>query len=330
MKDIPSSFVPTMMSQINQAFNNTTRETYNPDAIMEAFNGVLAKVPELANSLPDKVNAWGEPQDRYWQDTNNPFNVFVNPAFVTQYIPRPEAEMLMELQRATGETSMLPRVASRTMTIDGVTYQLTEKEYTDYQGLMGQKVREAFGNLAQNQAFRNQPAAEQVEMLAGLLTRLNAQAKEELRLRASIAEPGSGAFLALDPLKGTKGERVTEQNVNDYARDKPLLDAYEGLAEKLDAAYPAYAKAAQQRDALTGADRDKFENSNLVWKARQKALEREREKLKRDPATANALNRWKGEGKPIDPNRTVDPRYQPLIDRAKQIAEQYKAAGVGR
>lgn len=325
-KDIPSSFVPTFMSQVNQALNNTTKETYNPDAVQEALGTTIAKIPILANSLPDRMNMWGEPQDRYWQDTNNPFNVFVNPAFITQYIPRPEAEMLMELQRATGETSQFPRVAPKVMTYDGVTYQLSPKEYTEYQGVLGQKVRTAFGALAVNEAFRQGSADDQVELLTGLITRLNSQAKEELRLRATITPSDSGYFASLNPLKATKGEAVTEKNIDDYARDKPLIDRYEGVAAAMDAKMPAYAEAKALHDRLSGPERQLFERTNVTWWVRERILEMEREKLRRDPKIAAALNRWAGIGRPPatpQPAPTGPSPYQDVIDRANAAAQRY-------
>ena len=266
----PASFVPTLLSQINQAMDNTSRQTYDPETWDVMMNSILAKVPVLAASLPPQVDAWGEDADRYHQDTNNPFNVFVNPAFVSQYFPNAEAEMLLEIARATGEVQHLPRVASKSLTVSdkGITktYALTAEEYEFYQRTMGTKTRELFSRLAVNENFRNAPAEEQYDHLKEILGHVGSEARAELR--ANFSEEGGGVSPLPAPTKTTVS-RDPEQEALRFEMER-LVEEYKGIPKKVEEELPAYRIMLQRhREATARGDVQGVADieSDLIWKA---------------------------------------------------------------
>lgn len=98
----PAAFVPTLLSQINQWADNTDREKWDPVFSQRIINNVLAKLPVMSAWLPPR-SYMGETAERYAQGGNSFFNVFFNPSFAARYMPKPEAELMMNLYRSTGE-----------------------------------------------------------------------------------------------------------------------------------------------------------------------------------------------------------------------------------
>lgn len=237
LKDAPASFVPTLLNQLNQVFDNTMRDTYDPDAIKEALNGVLAKVPVLANSLPAQVDVWGNDRDRYHSDGNNLFNVFVNPSFMSQYFPQPEAEMLLALQQATGETSHFPRDLKPqiTMTEGGktTTYNLTPLQAQAYQREMGERTRTAFAALAASEQFRSGTDEEQIDLLSKVIVRVNAEAKDVIRQQAQEVGGSVTPLPPPEPKKASSQETLSSANAVEYARYEQLFKEYDAIPAKL-------------------------------------------------------------------------------------------------
>jgi len=135
---IPQSFVPTILNQINQYTDNASRETYSPDLIQASFNQFAAKVPLLAQTLPQRVDVLGRPKERFPNSSNTFFNVFFNPAFVDTIKEDPSLKEVIELYEQTGEKGQFPRVVDKTVTINGEKRFLSTQEILDYQRELGQ------------------------------------------------------------------------------------------------------------------------------------------------------------------------------------------------
>lgn len=177
---IPASVTPTFLSQLNQVLDNTTRETYDPSVWQEGLNYALAKIPVLSNVLPPRSDTWGDEAERFQNNSNNVWNVFFNPAFTSQYLPEPEAKMVMDLYENTGEKVQFPRIVPKKITVDGVSKQLTRDEYVAYQKAMGQKTREIFTLVSQSPEFAAMDEEGRVKYLQKILTELNSEVKEEI------------------------------------------------------------------------------------------------------------------------------------------------------
>ena len=212
--------------------------------------------------------------------------------------------MLLELQRTTGETSMIPRLVSKTLTADGVTYQLSPQEYIEYQRILGENTREAFGNLAGNPEFRQADPDAQVEYLSKVLTELNRQAKEELRSRGALIEGQVSTFGILKPSPGkTKGEQVTSKNVAENFRDQKFLDRYDNAREEYLNDYPQLKTMVEREKQLaksgatiaTNPEFSAIHKSN-PWTIYTAAVERKKVLLRADSKTGvdAALRRWRG------------------------------------
>lgn len=165
----PASFVPTLLYQIRQLADNVQRNTYNPSPLYTAWNLVQNKIPFLSKKLPASITPTGEEQLLYADGKNTLVNVFLNPAFVSTYRGDAAADMLLGLYQKYGDNQIFPRVVSKTVQLDGKTYQLSGKQISDYQEYIGKIAADALKNVA-----------------SGAIDEYNDQAKMEL-LRSTFS-----------------------------------------------------------------------------------------------------------------------------------------------
>jgi len=145
LKGVPASFMPTILKQVAQLTDNTTRSTYDPNLKQQALNQVKAKIPGLSNTLQPKLNSLGNEQKAY---ENNSFgNVFLNPAFNTTYNPKQEAQLPIDIYNNTGNTTSMPRQTPNYIMYNGQKLKLTAQENTDYQKNVGQQTAKAISLL---------------------------------------------------------------------------------------------------------------------------------------------------------------------------------------
>ena len=329
----PATLVPSIAAAVARMSDTSVRETYSPDDAVQSMNYIISRIPGMAASLPVKRDVFGEPVKR----ANDPWNVLLNPANSGEYFPRPEVEMLVELRKASEQaTEAMPTQVPKSIVVKGangkpVEVTLSAKEWIDYQQVYGALVNRTYANLAENQAFRNSPVEEQIKTLSSISTALKLEATEELRKRSS--EVGGGvttAFSLTDPAKGKEGQRVTAENAEQWAKDRPLLEKVDKAAAHIDEQTKAFAEVKAQWDALSGKDRDEFERKSKVWQLREKTVEKYRDGLKKDKETRDALFRWRGEGAPPKATATLgpaaptlSPSMQKAVEDARRLADRY-------
>jgi hypothetical protein len=136
---LPSSFAPTLGNQVNQLMDNSSRNTYDPSLLQKSMNQATRKIPGLSQSLPQSYTTMGEPRETFQDRSNNFLNVFFNPAFVNRYNPSPEAQFVIDFINQTGDTSVAPRYAPKTITLDGEKITLTGEQYVFLQRRMGEE-----------------------------------------------------------------------------------------------------------------------------------------------------------------------------------------------
>jgi hypothetical protein len=144
---LPASFVPTAFNQLRQITDNTSRNTFDPSKLQTYMNRAINKVPGGASKLPPAYDTLGNQKEAFKDQSNTLFNVFLNPAFVNQYKPSPEAKMVLDVINTTGDTSAAPRMAQKYLIIDGKRYNLTSQQYSDYQKRLGSEVRNQLQSL---------------------------------------------------------------------------------------------------------------------------------------------------------------------------------------
>lgn len=180
---IPASFVPTILNQVRQLVDNTARNTKDPDYTKEIYNKAVMRIPGLSATLEPKVTVLGKDKEMYQMGSNNPFNVFLNPAFVTRYKPDPVSRMVLEVWEMSGQTVQFPRVAQGKIKLGSDApepLELTPEQYTEFQRYIGNKTDVLFSILAENDGFMALDDETKAKKLQGFLTDINTAAKIEV------------------------------------------------------------------------------------------------------------------------------------------------------
>jgi hypothetical protein len=152
LKQIPGMFAPSTVARINQAFDPAIRETYSPSFMENTLNPSRAKIPGLANDLPQRVDTLGQPQTRL----NSFFDTFLSPSQRSQFKPSAEAKLVMDLLSETGDERVAPRAVPKYITgTDPQTRKtkrvdLTGEQLVKYQTIVGQETAKRLGRINSN------------------------------------------------------------------------------------------------------------------------------------------------------------------------------------
>lgn len=180
-QSLPASFTPALGNQLNQFFDNTKRETYDPSYVTQGKNLVMARIPGLSNNLPARPEVLGGgPSEVYQGNSNNIFNVFFNPGFVSEYTVNEDSRLVMDIFHAAGKTEQFPRLVGKTIEVNGKPKELTQEEYVNLQGFVGQKTSEVFNTMANSPEFMSLTDDEKSKLMANALSDIGKEAKYRL------------------------------------------------------------------------------------------------------------------------------------------------------
>lgn len=180
VKGLPSSFTPTILGQANQLIDNTTRNTKASNPVIESINQVKAKIPGVAQTLPNQVDVLGNDKERYQNGSNTPFNVLLNPAFVSKYTPNNTSSEALGLYNRTGETKQTPNTVKDAVKINGKNIKLDGQQQADYQRFVGQGNNQATEIAIRDPRYQKLSDTQKVNLLANLQTDINNAAKIRL------------------------------------------------------------------------------------------------------------------------------------------------------
>lgn len=183
IEGIPASFVPTLLNQVRQLTDNISRNTKDPNYFKEVENKAINKVPGVSPSIQARLTPLGQPQEMYQAGSNNPFNVFLNPAFVSKYNPDPISEMVLGIWERSGNTAQFPRAVGAKIKIGKESMELTPEQYNKFQSYVGHKTTVLFGLLAANPVWMKPgalPDDYKAKKLQGMLSDINTAGKIEV------------------------------------------------------------------------------------------------------------------------------------------------------
>jgi hypothetical protein len=204
---LPASFVPTAANQVNQLLDNKRRNLTAKNPAEDAWNQVRNKVPGLSGTLPEQYDVVGQQAERFQGGSNNAFNVFINPAFVSTYKPSDAAKEVIDLYQRTGETKQTPNTVPAKVTINGSSRQLSGDEQSKYQQYVGSKTAEVINTLAKDGTYQQLPDTEKIKLLSNAQTDINKAALIDL-----FGQDGSAASSGVnDVLAGSSNPQAKAQ-----------------------------------------------------------------------------------------------------------------------
>lgn len=176
LKGGPSSFIPTLSNQFRQLGDNTARTTYGPTFTEEATNRAVSRIPKLNEKLPPAYDTLGNERETFKDGSNNAFNVFLNPSFVSKYKPSSEAKFLLDFINKTGDKTVAPRIPNKKL--DGE--PLTSEQYARMQRIMGTEVNKGLKEVVPS--LRNETDNEKIKKeIEKILREAGKKAREDIR-----------------------------------------------------------------------------------------------------------------------------------------------------
>lgn len=178
---LPSQFIPTLSSQTADMFDDTVKETYDPNTFKQGLNVALNKIPFARDVLPDRIDVTGQPMDKYSSEgVGKLFDAYVNPTFVNERKDNPIAQELERLYQTTGESKHFLPLADRKIRQDGGQRQLKPNEYVDYQRDLGQTNALVMGDLIKAPYYNKLTDTQKVDLISYAQKETNKNIKEGL------------------------------------------------------------------------------------------------------------------------------------------------------
>ena len=183
-KGILSSFTPTMLNQIRQKQDNTGRNTYDPDPIKQSLNMAKVKLPNLPfiKKLPAAYNTDGTQKENFQNGSNNAFNVFLNPGFVSKNIPTPVQKEILRIFDKTGDKTHFPSVVPKSIRATGSNplINLNGQEMSDYQKIIGEKTITNYKYIMDTTEYKLKTDSQKSAMLSKAMADAKENAKIEM------------------------------------------------------------------------------------------------------------------------------------------------------
>ena len=161
-----SAAVPSLVNQASRVTDPYFRDAQN---ILDA---IKARVPVLSESVPARLNVWGEPIER--GDSIGPD--IASPFYAKKRTGDPVKREMARLQAPVA----LPQ---RSIMADGVRVQLSPEQYRAYVELSGKAAKSYFDLYITTPIWRNMTDDERREEVKEVLQEFRATAREELKAR---------------------------------------------------------------------------------------------------------------------------------------------------
>lgn len=131
----PSAWVPQILSQFANLFDDKRRVTYDKASPLRTFyNSFAYKIPGLRNTLTEDVDVFGRTIPN---SQANIGNAFFNPANTYVDTSDDVTSHVYELYKALGDKAMIPAKAPYSITVGKESIPLTAEERAEYQRIMG-------------------------------------------------------------------------------------------------------------------------------------------------------------------------------------------------
>lgn len=160
--NVTSSYVPQFVRQTAQTMDGYYRDTRGADSSEYAKNSVLNAIPGASESLPKKVNGFGQEQKRGGFVSN-----FLDPTNTHRLQLDETAQALDELSQNPDVKNIYPerQAPLKVKDASGEDVQLTGEQRETYQKEYGKRVKEYYDGLLKNPNFDKLPDEMKAEAL---------------------------------------------------------------------------------------------------------------------------------------------------------------------
>ena len=183
--EFPQRLIPAQLGAIARSVDPTIRDTYIKDKTLTGIAGnqarqIVAKIPYLSKTLPASYDTWGNERTRTDTKWGGALAQNVNPGQLGNKNETPLDSEIQRLFDVTGRGEVFPISASRSLTLGEETVNMTNKEHSEYQKMMGEQSYEMADAFMNSAAYKDMTDEERVNTLDGIYKLSNSIAKEKI------------------------------------------------------------------------------------------------------------------------------------------------------
>ena len=236
--ELPSRAIPTFVKQIADMIDPTVRSPYEKNKIFKtALNKMMVKIPGLKSKVAPSTDTFGNEIKK----DNNLFDVFINPANVTQAKLTNAGKEVYKLYKETGDKNVFPKVVPYSIMYKGKNINISAKDKAKMQKIEGKIIEDNVNKLVGSQKYKSLSSDKKVEVITNITNLgFNTARKEVLNLEMPskydnpmefIAKGGTASeyytflqYVNDDPDKRKKS--ITEYLVSSNLNDELIADLY--------------------------------------------------------------------------------------------------------
>ena len=152
--EMPQRLIPSALGATARTADTTQRLTYSKGNVAQTQKDLAkSKVPGLSQTLPAAYDTWGNVKKRDNSTGIAAINQFINPASYKRSNATEVDREIERLYESLGDEAVYPRKAEYSIKKDGKTYELNNREYSEYQRIMGQLSYDNVKALMDNAAY---------------------------------------------------------------------------------------------------------------------------------------------------------------------------------
>ena len=259
---------PTLLGQIARTFDPARRAIYVdknipvPAVAQKFIQQQAAKIPGVSRMLPTYKDQFGQEQltdgviNRIVQN-------FFSPGYLKDIKEGTVEQGLTELYEKTGETSVIPSYASKTLTQNGEKINLTAKQYDTYAKTRGELSKKGLEGLFKDSYYKNLTDEQKVKIVEAIYDYANNVARTKVldgfELEKNDKKTQELEKSGLDFYKYIMLKKTADANGNGYTTNDELEKAIKNyglnrwknvIEEKNDSSKNTLPTLKQQRSKL--------------------------------------------------------------------------------
>ena len=225
-------YIPTFLSQIAQTGDTKQRNTNTGANVLEkTWDQIKYKIPGARNTLPEKVDVWGDANKTADNVPQRMFEAFLSPANRKDYKVDKTTKELERLARETDDTAMLPTVKNKSLRVNGKDYDLKGKDYVNLQKTYGKTAKKNLDELIKSDSYKNADDAEKQSMVRKIYDYSSYKAKEKYAKNKGINfDSGNQTSFAMIDAFEIPYEKYVENKVSGNESATKILNKLNGAA----------------------------------------------------------------------------------------------------
>ena len=228
-------YIPTLLSQFAQIGDSKQRNTNTGGNVLEkTYDQIRYKIPLARNTLPEKVDVWGNANKTASNIWQRGFEALLSPANRKDYKVDKTTKELERLAEETDDTAMLPTIKNKSLKINKNKYTLKGKDYVDLQKTYGKTAKDNLDKLIKSDSYKTANDIEKQSMVRKLYDYASYKAKENYAKSKGINfDSGNQTSYAMVDAFDIPYEKYVENKVSGNEGTIKMLDKLNkaGLSE---------------------------------------------------------------------------------------------------